>query len=110
MNEQTIQNIISQELEKAERARIIGKEGMARVCARRAVGIAIGEYFNRKGYINYDGSAYNRLRELVNFPHASTEMRQAASLLLLRVTQEHNLPIEVDLIAEARWLIGELLS
>ena len=33
-----------QEINRAEKARQDGNEGMARVCARRAAGIVVGEY------------------------------------------------------------------
>src|SRR6185503_15612524 len=37
------------EFDRAEQARANRNEGQARVCARRAAGIAIREYFTRKG-------------------------------------------------------------
>jgi hypothetical protein len=40
---------IEKEFELAERARANGNEGRARVCARRAAGIAAREYLTRKG-------------------------------------------------------------
>lgn len=110
MSEQSIQGRITQELEKADRSRAEGNEGKARVCARRAVGIAIGEYFKSNGYPDSDRSVYNRLRELSELPTVSKQIHEIASHFLLRVTPEHDLPVEVDLIAEARWLITELLN
>jgi hypothetical protein len=74
------------------------------------VGIAIGEYFKSNGYPDSDRSVYNRLRELSELPTVSKQIHEIASHFLLRVTPEHDLPVEVDLIAEARWLITELLN
>jgi len=87
---------------------------MARVCARRAAGVLVGEYFKRQSVrqaVDLDSaSAYERLRYLSELPGVSPQVAQAADLLLRRVTFEHNLPSEADLIAEARWLRQELLA
>jgi hypothetical protein len=106
------------EIQQAEEAHLKGNEGMARVCARRAAGALAGEYFIRHGL--QDGSspgvdpdpasAYDRLRILGELPGVSPQVAQSADLLLRRVTVEHNLPVEADLIAVARWLRQELLG
>ena len=102
------------EIQQAEQARLMGNEGMARVCARRAAGALVGEYFKRQGVrlgIDQDStSADDRLRYLSKLPGISPQVAQAADLLLRRVTEEYNLPVEADLIAEARWLRQELLG
>ena len=97
------------ELEQAEKARSIGNEGMARVCARRAAGIAIGEYFAREGLPDFDPSAYERIKQLRYSPGTSKEVRRIADHLLLRVDIHHKLPPEVDLIAETHQLAEALL-
>ena len=56
------------EIEHAISARKNGNEGMARVCARRAAGIIIGEYLNRLGYSNLTHSAYARLTLFYKLP------------------------------------------
>jgi len=45
------------EFERAETARSSGNEGQARVCARRAAGIAIREYYARRGQSVHTPSA-----------------------------------------------------
>ncbi|MBN1148764.1 MAG: hypothetical protein JXA78_16000 [Anaerolineales bacterium] len=97
------------EIQQAEAARSAGNEGMARVCARRAAGAVIGEYMLRRGLPNPGSGAYDRIRCLTDLPDAPAEARQVAAHLLLRVTPEYRLPIEADLIAEARWLKETLL-
>jgi hypothetical protein len=104
------ESLFEQEIHQAEVARSVGNEGMARVCARRAAGIAIGEYLRRKGLSGLDPGAYDRLRYLSNLPEISPQARLVANHLLTRVTPEHSLPIDVDLIAETRWLKASLLS
>lgn len=98
------------EIQSALHARQAGKEGQARVCARRAAGIAIGEYFRRQGVHFPDPSAVARLRYLQNIPGISPAIQRSAGLLLLRVTPAYTLPVEADLIAEARLLAKELLG
>ena len=98
------------EIEQAESGRATGKEGMARVCARRAAGIAVGEYFTRNRLPDSSPSAYERLKALVALPSTTPLVQETAMRLLLRITPEHTLPIEADLIASARWLAQELLG
>lgn len=98
-----------QEIQQAERAREAGNEGMARVCARRAAGCVIGEFLLRKGLNLPGSSAYSRLHYLRSMPDISPSVQEAAHVLLLRITPEHELPVQSDLIEKARWLREELL-
>lgn len=108
MDNQSDENLIEQELDRAEEARKSGNEGMARVCARRAVGIAIGDYLREKGLTDPGKSAYDRLRYLRNLPDTPEELKQVVSHFLIRVKPDRKLPLDVDLISEARWLIRQL--
>lgn len=98
------------EMQTAVQARTAGNEGMARVCARRAAGIIVAEYFRRRGLEWKSASAYDALRILRTLPGISEKSIQAADHLLARLTPEHTLPIDADLLAEARWLAAELLG
>ena len=93
---------IEAEFEKAEQARARGNEGQARVCARRAAGIAIREYLARQGIRPPSKSAYDLLNFLKEDPRLAADLRLIADHLTLRVTEEFKLPINADLIAEAR--------
>jgi HEPN domain-containing protein len=97
------------EFERAEAARAHGNDGQARVCARRAAGIAIREYYARRGQAIRTPSAYDLLHLLTEEPQLSPDLRQAATYLTLRVTEEFKLPVDVDLLAEARKLCDGLL-
>ena len=99
---------IQNEFNRAEQARARGNEGQARVCARRAAGIAAREYFARRGQTIRTPSAYDLLNLLAEDPLLSADLRQAAAYLTLRVTEEFKLPVDVDLIVEARLLCAEL--
>lgn len=100
-----------EEIEHAIQARQAGNEGMARVCARRAAGIVIGEYLQRNGIEVRRSSAYDRIQQFMSLNELSTELLTIAGHLSLRVTIDHQLPLEVDLISEtkdlAQWLLGE---
>jgi hypothetical protein len=99
---------IEAELEQAERARLNGNEGRARVCARRAAGAAARLFLTRHGIRPRDSSAYTALQALVEFPGLAPDLRLAASHLITRVTEEFKLPMDADLISDARKLTGEL--
>lgn len=98
------------EIERAEAARLAGNEGMARVCARRAAGIAIREFLARRGTAWRSPSAYALLHTLQSMDDLPAEAILAAERLLMRVTPEFSLPIQADLIIESRRLAEALLD
>ena len=99
---------IHRELASAGQARQEGNEGRARVCARRAAGAAIREFLRLTGQPGGAGSAIDLLRSLETRGDVPPEARETAGHLLARVDENHNLPSQTDLLAEARWLVGEL--
>ena len=101
---------LQKEFEKAQQARINKNEGQARVCARRAAGIAIREYLTRDGARVPSMSAYDLLNLLMEDPLIPADMKLIADHLTVRVTEEFNLPIDADLIAEARILCNWLTT
>lgn len=101
---------IQAELEKALQARGRGNEGQARVCARRAAGIAVREYLSRRGVRPPSTSAFDLLNLIRDDPHLSPDLKQIAEHLTLRVTEEFKLPVEADLVAEAEIFCKELLK
>jgi hypothetical protein len=88
------------ELENALAARYRGNEGMARVCARRAAGALIGHYLVQKGHAADKRSAYQTIKIFTGLPDVPNELKHSAALLLVKVTSERTLPVDVDLIAE----------
>jgi HEPN domain-containing protein len=101
---------IELEFEKAEQARARGNEGQARVCARRAAGIAAREYLTRQGIRPSSGSAYDLLNLLKEDLSLPVDLRSIADHLTLRVTEEFKLPVDADLIAEARTFCKNLIK
>src|SRR6188474_3250150 len=96
------------EFERAAQARTRGNEGQARVCARRAAGIAIREYLTRRGIRPPSVSAYDLLNLLKEDPSLSPGLKMIADHLTLRVTEEFKLPVDADLVAESRRFCEEL--
>jgi hypothetical protein len=104
---------IAEELARGEAARLTGLEGRARVCARRAAGVAVREYLYQRGVTAPGTSAYDLLAFLQDMPgnlpvEKLAEIRQAAGHLLERVNENFTLPVEVDLLEEARRLARAL--
>jgi hypothetical protein len=95
------------EIQRAEQARASGNEGMARVCARRAAGVAAKAYLEQQGRAAA-GSVLNVLQSLRDAPTEPEAVRAAAGHFLLRITPEHVLPEDVDLLADVRWLVSAL--
>lgn len=103
-----LQSDIQSELEKAENARARGNEGQARVCARRAAGIAARAYFMHQGRQIRTPSAYDLLQMIAEDQDLPAAIRESAGRLTLRVDEEFKLPIGLELIAEARRLCEAL--
>jgi len=104
------QSQLEAEFEKAGQARARENEGQARVCARRAAGIAIREYLSRRGVRPPSTSAYDLLNLIKEDPALAPDLKRIADHLTLRVTEEFKLPLDVDLVAEARRFCDGLLK
>jgi len=105
-----LQEQLKKEFQLADQARAKGNEGQARVCARRAAGIAVREYLTRNGKSTGNASGYDLLNILKDDPLLSPDLKLIADHLTLRVTEEFKLPVKADLVAEARKLCDELLK
>ena len=108
MFSQNVKDEIDREFARAELARAEGFEGRARVCARRAAGLAIREFHKSKGATGLRANAYDLLVGFRDEPELSETARRAVDFLLLKVDEEFNLPERIDLLVEARRLIDEL--
>lgn len=104
------QSGIQAEFERAAQARERGNEGQARVCARRAAGIAVREYLSRKEIRLPSASAYDLLNFLKEDSALPSHLKRIAEHLTLRVNEEFKLPINADLVAEAKQFCEELLN
>ncbi len=104
------QSEIQAEFDRAAQARQRNNEGQARVCARRAAGIAVREYLSRRGIRPPSTSAYDLLNLVREDPLLPPDLKQIADHLTVRVTEEFKLPVDVDLVAEARDFCDRLLK
>ncbi len=101
---------IEAEFGRAERARAEGNEGMARVCARRAAGLALAGDEHGRPSGRPGPSAVDRLQALAADDSAPAEVREAAARLTGRITLEHNLPFEQDPLDDARLIVRHVQS
>ena len=108
MFREDVKKKIENELAHGVAARQAGQEGRARVCARRAAGVAIREYLELQGVPPAGPSAVDLLNQVKDWADAPPEIRDAAGHLLLRVDETFTLPVPVDLLAEARRLVNIL--
>ena len=108
MFDQPTREAYQKELTALITARLSGNEGKARVCARRAAGIAARAFCNILG-IHYENpsaiSVLNLIHELDLLPETT---RQHIDRLLLQVDTNHRLPENIDLEVEANALVADL--
>ncbi len=97
---------IEAELAYARAARKQGKEGRARVCARRAAGWAIAAHYPN----SLPRGAFSQLRWLENNSEVSEKLRSAAGRLTKQVTEDHELPHSEDPLQDAEFIVAELLG
>ncbi len=101
---------IQEELLLAKQSRKEGNEGRARVCARRAAGAAAQGYLLQAGFGDRAGNVLESLQTMKQVLILPERVEQAIDSLLLKVDQDHNLPLGVDLISEAETVIQYLIS
>lgn len=95
---------IETELSYARAARKHGKEGRARVCARRAAGWAVAARYPELP----QRSALSLLRWLE--ASGPVELRAAAGRLLARVDSEHRPPHDEDPLLDAQSIVNGLIG
>ena len=101
---------IAIELERAKAARAAGNEGKARVCARRAAGMAIESHYRERFGEADQPDALKLLRRFLHAPDTPEPLRAAAKRLATRVRADHTLPFSDDLLQDARNIVEGLLN
>jgi HEPN domain-containing protein len=99
---------IERELARAQAALREGNDGMVRVCARRAVGLAAEAWLERVPGKNWRGDALNYLGRISADESFPQDIRRAAERLMTKVTQRATAPFSTDPIADARRIIAHL--
>lgn len=101
---------VEQELRAAELAWEVGNEGKARVCARRAVALALAAWSARAGQTTWPGDVMEQLRQIHQHAAFPVSVREAAERLSAAVTKRHELPFTVDPLSDARLIVGHLVA
>lgn len=109
------QNKILAELQQGEESNSHGNPGMARVCARRAVGWAVMAYYQQNEDNSPPASAFDAIRVMIDDEDMATEIRNMLSHFVLRLEKESPegdsyWPLDIDLIVEARNVIEQLFA
>lgn len=107
---QTWQLEFDRELEAGYAARANGFEGKARVCARRALGILIEEYFRRRNLPSPGTSIQERIAAIKDLGMLPNQSLAVIDHFLVKVDEDYHLPIDSDLLAESAWLADQLLT
>ncbi len=102
------ENEIQIELNLAETARTAQNEGRARVCARRAAGIAARAYLSRTGKKVRTPSAFDVLNLIARDPEIPETIRERAKRLVQPVDEDFKIPAHVDLIQDAKDFCREI--
>ncbi len=101
---------VEREMDLAGEARRNGREGRARVCARRAAGRAVAVFHERKTGVRPQANYYRLLRWFQQVDDVPDPLKEAAARLTTRVRPDYTLPHPDDPLQDARTLIGALLS
>lgn len=101
---------IAFELALARQAQAEGMEGRARVCARRAVGVALRHYFAQRQPAITGTSVIDLIQAYQGSAGLPRDLYDICTHLLTRVDMDYHLPFPVDILAEARLLIDAILE
>jgi hypothetical protein len=107
---------ITREIQRAYEANEKGKDGLARVCARRATGWAIQKYLEFKGISLNNPSVLDHISYLCNETNTKPEVKKILNHMMQKVEktslgEDSYWPLpNVNLVEEAHWLVEELLG
>lgn len=99
---------IEHELTKAAKGLHNGNDGLARVCARRAVALAAQHWAEQRHLPTWQGDVMHQLRQIQDETMFPVSVRKAAQRLLTKVTEQAQLPMTTDPITDARIIIDHL--
>jgi len=101
---------IDLELNRAKKALTEGNDGMARVCARRAAGLAISFWLESNAREHYGTYAMNRLRSIQKDNTIPQEIKSAAEKLTTHINNSDALPFTDDPVNDAIIIIDYFLE
>jgi len=106
----SLKQTLRREIEDANRARVEGNEGRARVCARRAAGWAVSFMRSLTEEREIESNAYDMLQWLAQQADTPQAVRSAATRLTARVSLDHTLPFPEDPLEDAGMIVEALLG
>jgi hypothetical protein len=109
MTDADVRAAIAREFAVAEKARGAGNEGMTRVCARRAVGLAATAWLARHAHPGWPGDALRQIQRIAEAEEFPVDVRSAAARLAARVTAEFAPSRAGDPLQDGRIVIAHLL-
>lgn len=98
--------VVADELALGRAAQAAGNAGRARVCARRAAGLAIKAWYQARDGSQWGGDAMTQLKRLQAEPLAPEPVRAAAARLTTKVDFDHALPFTDDPLTDAGLIIA----
>jgi len=101
---------IEQELAKASEGLKNGNDGLARVCARRAVALASQHWAEQRNLPAWQGDAIHQLRQIQGETTFPSSVREAAQRLLTKVTEQAQSPMTINPITDAHIILDHLNS
>ncbi len=99
---------IAQELAKASKGLEEGNDGLARVCARRTVGLAGQHRVEQQILPAWQGDVMQQLRQIQAETSFPLSVREAAQRLRTKVTEQTTSPMTIDPITDARIILEYL--
>lgn len=110
MTKEIAQQQIQKEFATANHAQSIGNEGMVRVCARRAAGVAVAFWLQSNPRTGWGVDAMNQLRSLALDEMTPHEVRDAAQRLTTRITEQFTSAFLTNPIDDANIIINYLMK
>ena len=110
MNKRHVNELIEKEFATAAHARSIGNDGMVRVCARRAAGVAISFWLESHPREGWGVNAMNQLRAIQDEPSMPDNVKEAAGRLAAKITESFASPFRQDPLNDSRTIIDYLLA
>ena len=101
---------IEKELAAASEARHAGNEGMVRVCARRAAGIAIRYSLEQRHRSGWGNDAMTQLRNVERNDTMPPGISEAARRLATKITSRFESPTSIDPLDDSRTIISHFLQ
>jgi len=107
---------ISREIQRAYEENEKGKDGLARVCARRATGWAIQKHLELNGISLNTPSVLDHIAYLLKESNTDPKVKKILNHMMQKVEKtsldgDSYWPLpDVNLVEEAHWLVEELLG